>query len=103
VTIRTTPPPDGTAEQRLKWLEEGVLALTEQADTTRDAVEAEQQAREAALTAERQAWKAEVGDTRRALADYAGGGLRIQAWGALSLLVGITLAAIPTELAGLAP
>lgn len=96
---RAKPPSAGTVEERLAWLERRLAFTMEYLDTTRTELGEERRAREAGDREERTAWSEAVSEARHALANFAGGGLHLQAWGVLAILAGTILATIPDELA----
>lgn len=100
LTLQLEQPPAGaTLEQRVEWLERRVRTAFEHAENTRQRLDEEAKARADAVAAEAAARAEHTEQVQRSIGRLAGGGLRLQAWGVACLLVGITLATIPEELA----
>jgi hypothetical protein len=88
------PPVTGTTEDRLAWLEGHMVSAGErlrELDVWRQREVAD---RQAATEEERAARVAEDQRIREDMADLAGGGLRLQAWGVACLLAGTVMTAI---------
>jgi hypothetical protein len=84
------PPVTGTTEERLAWLENHMADARQQLRTLH-ALHAQQVA---ATDEERAVRVAEDQHIRERMADLAGGGLRLQAWGVVCLLAGTLMTAI---------
>jgi hypothetical protein len=89
-----SPPSDASHEERLAWLETNVLYAGARINTLGAWVEQEATSRQSATHEERMAIAAESGGIRESMANLAGGGLRLQTWAVVCLLVGIVLTAI---------
>lgn len=91
---RGAPPADGTNEERLAWLEGHIAEMSAQIDTLHARHEQEVKDRQDATDQEQAARMVEDHRIRERLADLAGGGLRLQAWGVACLLAGTVMTAI---------
>ncbi len=91
---RPAAPSSGTTDERLAWLEAQMGSTQEEIDSMGARLTAEAQARGAGDQEERLARSTAVENGRQALANLAGGGLRLQAWGVSLLLLGIILTTI---------
>ena len=89
-----TQPSGGTPEERLAWLEARIARAGADIGTLYTWHHQEVRDRQAATEGERAAREAEDRRVRQDLADLAGGGLRLQAWGVVCLLAGTVLTAI---------
>jgi hypothetical protein len=88
------PPVDGTVEERLAWLEGHLLSTRQQLDALQEARRQESKDISAAAEQERTQRIAEAQRIRKNIANLAGDGLRLQAWGVTCLLAGTVLTAI---------
>ncbi len=88
------PPVTGTTEERLAWLENHMTNAGQQLRTLNAWREQEVRDRQAATEQESAARMAEDQSIRERMADLAGGGLRLQAWGVACLLAGTVITAI---------
>jgi hypothetical protein len=88
------PPGDGTVEERLAWLENHMTDAGRQLGDLNTWRKQEVRDRQAAAEAEKAARMAEDHQIRDSMADFAGGGLRLQAWGVVCLLAGTLITAI---------
>jgi hypothetical protein len=86
-------PANATTEERLAWLETRIVEAGRQLGTLNTWHEQEVRDRQAATQEERAARMAEDQRIRDRMADLAGGGLRLQAWGVVCLLLGTILTA----------
>jgi len=91
--IRTPPPAESTAEKRLVWLESRMVTAYAQLDVLREAGQQEVKDRTTAVEQEQADRTADISGIRDDLANLAGGGLRLQTWGVVCLLVGTALTA----------
>jgi hypothetical protein len=87
-------PSDGTPEERLAWLEARIADAGAQIATLDLWHHQEVMERQAATEEEQAARVAEDQRIRELMADLAGGGLRLQAWGVACLLLGTLMTAI---------
>jgi len=84
------PPVAGTTEERLAWLENHMRDARQQLRTLHAL-----HGQEVAATEEERAVRvSEVQRIRESMADLAGGGLKLQAWGVVCLLAGTLMTAI---------
>jgi hypothetical protein len=88
-----SPLTGGTVEERLAWLENRITATWDQVTDLSLSRQQEIKDREAAVEAECAARVAEDERIRGDIANYAGGGLRLQTWGVVCLLAGTVLTA----------
>jgi len=99
VEVRYAQPPPGASDSvKVDWLMNRVNMLLDEMQKHAGQIRAERVAREAAINSTLQAVDKARREAQASVADLAGGGLRLQAWGVACLLVGITLATIPAEL-----
>jgi hypothetical protein len=84
----------GTVEDRVAWLENRMADVWGQFDIQRAWHEQEVRDRQAATEEERAARTAEEQRIRDSIANLAGGGLKLQAWGVACLLTGTVITAI---------
>jgi len=91
--IRTPPPAESTAEKRLVWLESRMVTAYAQLDVLREAGQQEVKDRTTAVEQEQADRTADISGIRDDLANLAGGGLRLQTWDVVCLLVGTALTA----------
>jgi hypothetical protein len=87
-------PANATTKERLAWLEAHMVEVLAQIDTLYARHEREVRDRQAATEEEREARSAEDQRIRERMADLAGGGLRLQAWGVACLLAGTVITAV---------
>jgi hypothetical protein len=87
-------PAGGTVEERLAWLEKSLAEAGRQLACLNAWRVQETREREAAAEAEKVARRAEDQAIRDRMADLAGGGLSLQAWGVVCLLAGTVITAI---------
>jgi len=92
--VRVVASGDLTVEQRLDQLESHMREAEKQIGTLNERQEQEARDRRAATAKERAARVAEDQRIRQRMADLAGGGLKLQAWGVACLLVGTFMTAI---------
>jgi hypothetical protein len=88
------PPSSASQEERLAWLEKRLLSAEEKISGLDSLLYQESVLLRSASWEERVARERAIKDVREGLADLAGGGLRLQAWGVVCLLVGTALTAI---------
>lgn len=88
------PPANGTIKERLAWLEDRMVKAGEQIAILDAQHEQEVRVWQAATEGERVARMAEDQRIRDSIANLAGGGLRLQAWGVVCLLAGTVITAI---------
>jgi hypothetical protein len=91
--IRTPPPAESSAEERLAWLESRMVTAYAQLDVLHEAGQQESKDRTTAVEQEQADRTADTRGIRDNLANLAGGGLRLQTWGVVCLLVGTALTA----------
>lgn len=87
-------PANATTKERLAWLEAHMVEVLAQIDILDARHEQEVRDRQAATEEERAARTAEDQRIRERMADLAGGGLRLQAWGVACLLAGTVITAV---------
>ncbi len=87
-------PANATTKERLAWLEAHMVEVLAQIDILDARHEQEVRDRQAATQEERVARMAEDQRIRERMADLAGGGLKLQAWGVACLLAGTIITAI---------
>lgn len=101
ITVKVTyAQPSAGAE--IEWLMTRVNQLLTTTQTLSNDFHAERRARETGDNTTVQALSDTEQDIRRRIADLAGGGLKLQAWGVVTLLIGVTLGTIPDQAARLA-
>jgi hypothetical protein len=93
-TTWNVAPGNAALEERVAWLENRMQAVGVQIATLNAWHEQEVRDRQAATEEERKARMAEDQRIRERMADLAGGGLRLQTWGVVSLLAGTLMTAI---------
>lgn len=86
-----TPPSNAGYEERLAWLEARMSSADERIKALDTRIDQEIPT---ASYEERAARESDIKVVRESMADLAGGGLRLQAWGVVCLLVGTILTAI---------
>jgi hypothetical protein len=87
-------PADASTEERLAWLEHRMAEAGRQLGTLSARHMQEVTAMQTAAREEKTARMAEDQRTRESIANLAGGGLRLQAWGVACLLAGTVMTAI---------
>jgi hypothetical protein len=87
-------PADGSIEERLAWLEDRMAKAAEQISTLNTRHEQEVRDIKASMAGERTARVADVQRIQGRMADLAGGGLKLQAWGVVCLLAGTLMTAV---------
>ncbi len=88
------PPSNSSYEERLAWLETCMLSAGARINALDAWIDQEAMDRQAATYEERMAREAETSAIRESMANLAGGGLRLQTWGVVCLLVGTIMIAI---------
>jgi hypothetical protein len=88
------PPADRTDKERLAWLEAHMMQVLEQIDSMNERHEREVRTIKDATDEEQAARMAEDQRIRERMANLAGGGLKLQAWGVACLLAGTVMTAI---------
>ncbi len=94
LTDWTKPAPSSTVEERLEWLEDQMLAVGKHLNDLHAGLRTERTDRVAGDSQEAEARTAGDDAIRKSLADRAGGGLRLQAWGVVFLLAGTVMTAM---------